>query len=272
MNFPYEHFLVSVADQVATVSFNRPAKSNSLNEQTWDEMKAVFEQLDGEPEVRAIILAGEGKNFCAGIDLAMLANFSKNADIDCPARKREALMKEIAYLQSTITAIELCRKPVLAAIHRACIGGGVDVTTACDIRYCTEDAYFSIKEVDMGLVADVGTLQRLPKIITSGLTAELAFTGRNMDAKEAVSCGLVTRAYADKATMMEEVTKLAKMIAKKSPIVIRGTKQMIRYTRDHSVPESLQQMSVWNAAYLESKDLQEAVMSFMEKREASFDD
>ena len=146
----------------------------------------------------ALFWGGEGKNFCAGIDLSLLMDVSQYDNIQCEGRKRETVRKFILQLQDCITAIEKCRKPVIAAIHRACIGGGVDIISACDMRYCTEDAYFSIKEVDMGLVADIGTLQRLPKIINLGVVAEMAYTGRNVGGQEAKAINLVNQVYPDK--------------------------------------------------------------------------
>ena len=144
-----QSFSLEIKNHVAHLNFNRPAKSNSLHKEAWHEMKSTFETLSDDPEVRCIILGGEGKNFCAGIDLSLLMDISQYDTIKCEGRKRETVRKFILQLQDCITAIEKCRKPVIAAIHRACIGGGVDIISACDMRYCTEDAYFSIKEVDM---------------------------------------------------------------------------------------------------------------------------
>jgi enoyl-CoA hydratase len=268
----YQHFKVSIENNIASVAFNRPGKANSLHREAWDEMQQIFETLDETPEARVVVLSGEGKNFCAGIDLELLMDIQKYNQIKCEGRKRETLRKFILKLQDTISAIEKCRKPVLAAIHRACIGGGVDIISACDIRYCTEDAYFSIKEVDMGLVADIGTLQRLPKILNPGIMAEMAYTGRKVSGPEASQIGLTTRTYADKELMMMEVMQIAQNIAEKSPLVIRGTKHIMQYTRDHSVSDSLNYMSVWNAGMLMSDDLMEAFQATLQKRKAIFED
>ena len=156
----YQFFNVTINNHIAQVSFNRPEKANSLHMPAWEEMQEVFEALHEDAAVRVIVLSGEGNNFCAGIDLETLMDLQRFGSISCEGRKREALRKFIFKLQDTITAIERCRKPVLAAIHKACIGGGLDIVSACDMRYCTEDAYFSIKEIDLGLVADIGSLQR----------------------------------------------------------------------------------------------------------------
>ncbi len=263
-------FSLEIRNHVAHLNFNRPEKSNSLHEEAWKEMKAVFEHLDDNPEARVVVLGGVGKNFCAGIDLSMLMDISKHDHIKCEGRKREEMRKVIYHLQDCITAIEKCRKPVIAAVHRACIGGGVDIVSACDIRYCTDDAYFCIKEVDMGLVADIGTMQRLPKIIGAGMMAEMSYTGRNVYGPEAKEIGLSNKSYASKEDMITGVTEIAETIAAKSPLVIRGTKEMLLYTRDHTVDESLKYMGTFNAAYLMSDDLKESFMAQMAKRKPDY--
>ncbi|MCL4117586.1 UNVERIFIED_CONTAM: hypothetical protein GTU68_001682 [Idotea baltica] len=233
-------------------------------------MQTTFESLSQNTEVRAIVLSGEGKHFCAGIDISVLMNIQQ-FDSDCEGRKREMIRDFIIKLQNTITAIEKCKKPVLAAIHNGCIGGAVDIVSACDMRYATEDAYFVIKEVDMGLVADIGTLQRLPKIIPHGIVNELAFTGRKMYGEEAKNVGLTNATYADKETMIVEVTKIAETIAAKSPLVIRGTKEIMKYTRDHSVEDSLNYVATWNAAMLISNDIMIAMQANMMKTKPEFE-
>lgn len=267
----YTSFKVTIENHIAQVSFNRPDKANSLHAVAWEEMKAIFEQLDENSEVRVVVLTGEGKHFCAGIDLTTLMDLQKFNTISCEGRKREKLRKFIFKLQDSITAIEKCRKPVLAAIHKACVGGAVDIVTACDMRYSTEDAYFSIKEIDLGLVADIGTLQRLPNIVHPGIAAEMAYTGRKVSGAEAAKIGLTNRVYADQAAMMEDVLKIAATIASKSPLVVRGTKEMLLYKRDHSVQDSLNYMVAWNASMLLSNDLMEAFQASMQKREAKFE-
>lgn len=264
-------FSLDIREHIAHLNFNRPDKSNSLHRPAWAELKQVFEALSDNPDVRCIVLGGEGKNFCAGIDLSLLMDVSQYDTIDCEGRKREKVRQFIYHLQDAITAIERCRKPVLAAIHRACIGGGVDIIAACDIRYCTEDAYFSIKEVDMGLVADIGTLQRLPKILNLGIVSELAFTGRNMTSSEAKQTGLVNQIFHDKDEMHTRVTEIARIIATKSPMVIRGTKEIIQYARDHSVDESLRYMGTYNAAFLITNDLHECFKAQMTKTQPRFE-
>ncbi|WP_259016854.1 crotonase/enoyl-CoA hydratase family protein [Emticicia fluvialis] len=263
---------LTIQNHIAHVVLNRPEKANALNQTAWDELKDTFENLDENPEVRVIVLeGGESKHFCAGIDLSLLMSVAQT-DITCEGRRREKVRKDVLRLQAPVNAIENCSKPVLAAVHGGCIGGGLDIICACDIRYCTEDAFFTIKEIDMGMVADLGTLQRLPKLIGEGRVREMAYTGRHVGGKEAEKIGIVNSAYNDKATMMEEVFKLAATIAARSPLSIRGTKHILLHTRDHTVADGLNYMATWNAAMLLSNDLQEAFMAKSQKRDAGFED
>ena len=268
----FNYFKVDIHHHIAQVAFNRIDKANSLHMDAWLEMETIFNTLSNTKEVRVIILSGEGTHFCAGIDLELLMSLEAFQKIDCAGKRSEKIRNLIQTLQQTVTAIEKCSKPVLAAIHNGCIGGGVDIISACDMRYCTEEAYFTIKEIDLGMVADIGTLQRLPKIISPGMVAELAYTGRKMYGKEAKEIGLVNHLYSSKETLMKSVLEIAKTIASKSPISIRGTKNVLKYTRDHSVEDSLNYMSTWNAAMLLSTDLIEAFTATKEQRKPNFKD
>ncbi|TAE37434.1 MAG: crotonase/enoyl-CoA hydratase family protein [Runella slithyformis] len=261
----FQTFNLTIANHIAHVAINRPDRANALNQTAWHEMKAIFEALDDNDDVRAVVLSGEGKHFCAGIDLELLMDISQFAH-QCEGRKREKLRKRVFELQAPINAIEQCSKPVIAAIHGGCIGGAVDIISACDMRYCTDDAYFCIREIDMGMVADLGTLQRLPKLIAPGIVRELAYTGRNVLGPEAERIGLANRSYPDQATLLAEVQKVAEMIAQKSPLSIRGTKAILNHTRDHSVADGLDYIATWNAAMLVSDDLMEAFQAKMQKR------
>ena len=189
-----------------------------------------------------------------------------------PSRRAEHLRQTILRLQGNLTAIERCRKPVLAAVHNTCIGGGVDMICCTDMRYATDDAFFSIREIDIGMAADVGTLQRLPKLIADGVVRELAYTGRNMSAQEAREVGLLNRVYGDRETMMREVLAIAKSIASKSPLAVRGSKEMLLYSRDHSVAEGLNYVATWNAGMLSEADLTAGLEAQMEKRQAVYED
>ena len=266
----FETLDVSIEHQVATVLLNRPDKANAMNATMWDELQQCFEWLDEEPSVRAVILAGNGKHFCAGLDLAVFGN-QEDSSAD-PARRAEKLRRTILRLQGNLSAIEQCRVPVLAAIHNTCIGGGVDMTCCADMRYATEDAYFSIREIDIGMTADVGTLQRLPKIIPDGVVRELAYTGRNMDAEEAREVGFVNKVFDNRETMLREVTAIARSIAAKSPLAVRGSKEMLLYSRDHSVSEGLNYIATWNAGMMSQVDLQAGMEAQMGKTHAVYED
>jgi enoyl-CoA hydratase len=271
MDMPhYDTLEVCLDGHVAEVYLNRPDKANAMNRQMWVDLQHCFEWLDAEPAVRAVILAGNGKHFCAGIDLEMLGQmFGEGMEA---ARRAEAFRRHVLALQDNLSAIEKCRKPVLAAIHHSCVGGGIDMVTCCDMRYASEDAWFSVREVDVGLAADVGTLQRLPKLIPDGVAREMAYTARNVDAEEAKALGLVNRVYENRELMLKDVREIAADIAAKSPVAVRGTKEMILYTRDHSVADALNYVATWNAGMLSSTDVREAMTAKMEKRAAKFDD
>ncbi len=268
-----ETIRLSLADKVATVTLNRPEKANAMNWQMWQDIRSAMQWADRTPEVRAVVLQGEGKHFTSGIDLTMMMGLQGQIQDDCDGRMREKLRALILELQDTLTSLERCRKPVLAAIHAGCVGGGVDLVSCADMRYCSADAYFTIKEIDIGMVADVGTLQRLPKIIGSqGLVRELAYTGRKVDAEEALRIGLVNRVFATREDLHAGVRELALQITAKSPLSIRGTKEILNHTRDHSVADGLQYMASWNAAMLMSKDLMTAMMASMAKQTPEFKD
>ncbi len=251
---------------VAIIELNRPDKANAMVEAMWHEIRDAMRWADTTPEVRVVVLRGAGRHFTAGIDLSMLFSLGKQIGDSCDGRSREKLRRLILDLQDTLTSIERCRKPVLAAIHGACIGGGIDLISACDMRYCSMDAKFSIKEIDVGMTADVGTLQRLPRLIGEGMARELAYTGRNFDGAEAREICLVNRCFDTPEALHEAVLEIARTIATKSPLAVRGSKEMITYARDHSVADSLNYIATWNAAMLMSEDLMEAGKAGMEKR------
>tara|TARA_R100000081_G_scaffold92216_1_gene73394 strand:+ start:997 stop:1809 length:813 start_codon:yes stop_codon:yes gene_type:complete len=267
----YETLLVEQVGKVAHIQINRPEKINAMNRAFWLEIIDVFKWVDETPEVRCAVISGAGKHFSAGIDLQMLAEASSGMDKDI-GRKAEAIRRNVLQLQESFNVIDRCRKPVIAAIHGYCIGGAIDLISACDMRYSTEDASFSIKEIDMGMAADVGTLQRLPRLISDGIMRELAYTGRFVDGHEAARIGLVNRTWGDHVQLMAGVMELAQEIASKSPLAIRGTKEMIRFARDHSVEDGLNYIATWNAAMLQSDDLKVAVMAHMSKQTPEFAD
>jgi enoyl-CoA hydratase len=272
MSVTCETLSVALTEGVVMVELNRPDKANSMSHQMWQDIRSAFRWIDATPEARVAIIAGRGKHFTSGIDLAMLAGLTQRGGGNCEGRLRENLRRQILDLQDTLTAVERCRKPVLAAVHGACIGAGVDLITCCDMRYATAEAYFSIKEIDVGLTADVGTLQRLPKLVPDGIARELAYTGRRFDATEAREIGLVNQVYDSSESLRGGVAEIAATIAGKSPLSIRGIKEMVVYSRDHSVADGLNYVATWNAAMLMSQDLTEAVAAATEKRRAVFGD
>ncbi len=258
----FETLTVQLDGAIATVRLNRPDKSNAMNAVMWQEIRRAFEWVDTTREARVAVLEGEGRNFTAGIDLQMMMGLAPQIQDDCDGRTREALRRVILDMQDTLTSLERCRKPVLAAIHGACIGGGIDLICCADMRYASSDAYFSIKEIDIGMVADVGTLQRLPKIVGSqGWVREVAYTGRRFEAAEAREMGLVQRLFESREALQVGVREVAASIAAKSPLSIRGVKEMLSYARDHSVADGLNHVASWNAAMLMSEDLSKAMMA-----------
>lgn len=268
MNPPkhFETLRLTVSAAIACVELNRPDRANAMNMPMWDELREAFTWIDQTPDIRVAILRGTGKHFCSGIDLDMLTAISAEITDPCKGRQSEKLRRLILNLQDTLTSLERCRKPVLAAIHGACIGGGVDLVCACDMRYCSAETHFSIKEVDLGLTADVGTLQRLPRLIGEGMVRELAYTGRNLGGSEAHAIGMVNRCYGSAEELHAEVMKLAQTIAAKSPLAVRGSKEMISYARDHTVADGLNYVATWNASMLLSDDLDEAIAAARAKR------
>ena len=252
----FESLAVALDGPIATVRLNRPDKANAMNLAMWHDIRRAFEWVDRTPAARVAVLEGQGRHFTSGIDLQMMAGLLPSIHDDCDGRARENLRRLILDLQDTLSSLERCRKPVLAAIHGACVGGGIDLVCCADVRYASADARFTVKEIDIGMVADVGTLQRLPKIVgAQGWVRELAYTGRTVDAAEAQSVGLVTRVYPTREALQAGVREVAAAIAAKSPLSIRGVKEMLNYARDHSVADGLNHVATWNAGMLLSEDL-----------------
>jgi len=279
----FETIQLTLDRGVALVELNRPRKMNAIHRPMWDEIRLAFRQLSTMKEARVAVLCGVGPHFCAGIDVAMLADdVSNGASNDgkadnpdretCPGRIREKLRLSVLDLQDVVNTIELCAKPVLAALHGVCYGAAIDIATACDMRYASEDARISVKEIDLGLTADVGVLQRLPRVIGEGMAREMAYTAREVSGREAKEIGLVNRCFATREELLEGVTQIARTMAEKSPLALRGCKEMFRYTRDHSVPDALNYIATWNAGMLLSEDLSEAMTAFQQKRAPKFRD
>lgn len=270
-NYQFENLNVSSPrENVLHVELNRPDKRNAMTAEMWQEIISCFNSASNDPCVRAIVLSGRGKIFTAGLDLmAAAGHLTPNPDLDT-ARNAFKFLEFIKFAQESITVVEKCRKPVIAAIHNACIGGGVDLTTACDIRLCTRDAYFCVKEVDVGLAADIGTLQRLPKVIgNDSLARELCYTARNLESLEAEKVGLVSHVYENQEDLIKNAIEMAAHIATKSPVAVQGTKIHLNYSRDHTTDEGLQYMATWNAAMLQTEDIMKSAEAFMMKKPTS---
>ncbi|XP_037675932.1 delta(3,5)-Delta(2,4)-dienoyl-CoA isomerase, mitochondrial isoform X1 [Choloepus didactylus] len=265
----YESLRVtSVQRHLLHVQLNRPEKRNAMNKAFWSEMVECFNKIAQDADCRAVVISGAGKMFTSGIDLVDMASVLQKPKGDDVARTSWHLRDLISRYQETFSVIEKCPKPVIAAIHGGCIGEGVDLISACDIRYCTHDAYFQVKEVDIGLAADVGTLQRLPRIIgNQSLVNELAFTARKMMADEALDSGLVSQVFTDQETLLDAAFALAAEISSKSPVAVQGTKVNLVYSRDHSVAEGLNFMRSWNMSMLQTENIMKSVQALMEKKE-----
>ncbi|XP_075480189.1 delta(3,5)-Delta(2,4)-dienoyl-CoA isomerase, peroxisomal [Primulina tabacum] len=256
--------------RVFYIYLNNPSRGNALSSDFFTEFPDAVASLDQNPDVAVIILSGSGKHFCSGIELETLNSKTDSSESTGPGHAAEKLRREIKVMQRAVNAIEECRKPVIALIHGACLGGGVDIAAACDIRYCMQSTFFSVKEVDMALAADLGSLQRLPRIVGFGNAMELALTGRRFTGLEAKELGLVTRVFGTKQDIDQGVESIAEEIAAKSPIAVVGTKRVLLQSRDLTVDQALDYVATWNAAALQSKDVGEAIAAHVHKRKPVF--
>ncbi|MDW3217676.1 MAG: crotonase/enoyl-CoA hydratase family protein [Acidimicrobiales bacterium] len=272
----YTCFEIEESDGVAHVRLSRPDAYNTMIPAFWSELPEIVDELSDSGRVRAVVLSSTGKHFCAGMDLSVFAGGSDavggGSERRELGRERAALRLNVLHLQRAFTSFEEARMPVLAAIQGGCIGGGVDMVTAADCRYATEDAFFCIQEINIGMTADVGTLQRLPKLIPDGVVRELAYTGRRMPAAEALQHGLVNQVFADQDAMLSGVHEIAAEIASKSPLAIHGTKETILYTRDHTVEDSLKYIAAWQTGMFQPTDMAESFTAKAEGRDTDFED
>ncbi|KAG0495644.1 hypothetical protein HPP92_000335 [Vanilla planifolia] len=253
------------------IYLNRPAQRNALNLSFFSDLPRALSLLSVLPSARAVVLAARGPHFCSGIDLSALQSISSLSSLNPdPAASAVLLRRRIVPLQTAISAIERCRKPVVAAIQGACVGGGVDLAVACDVRFCSRDAFFAVKEVDLALTADLGSLQRLPRIVGYGNATDLALTGRRISAEEAKGMGLVSRVFDSPTALEEGVDLIARGLAEKSAVAVIGTKAVLLRSRDQTVEDGLDYVATWNSAMLMSRDLVEAVAAQMEKRKPNF--
>lgn len=262
LTFPKPH--------IALVTINRPKKLNAMNLKMYQEIQSTFESLGSNPEVWVIIITGSEKTFCAGMDLNDFASLG-NYHSEDPARRALYLQKGVKSLQDPISSLENCGKPVIAAVSGYCIGAGVDLLSACDIRYCSKNAMVSVREVVIGMAADIGSLQRLPKIVgNDSWIRELVFTGRDATAQESKENGLFSKIFNTHEELLQEAMKIAEIIAQRSPIAIIGSKRNLSYARDHSVSEGLNFVANWNGWALQSPDFMNAIMAQMQKKKPEF--
>ena len=268
-------FKLDVKNHVGNLVLSRQEELNTMSRDFWVELGEVLEVINKDSDIRVVVMSSTGKHFCAGMDLNAFTNGVDNIPDDKKpdhARIGEAVYRVAKELQEYISTLEKIRVPVIAAIHGGCIGGAVDMVTACDIRLASDDAFFCIQEINIGMAADVGTLQRLPKIIPDSKMREMAYTGRRMYADEAKEAGLVSGTYGSQEELLEAANKLASEIASKSPVAIYGLKAVMNYSRDHNVNDSLEYNALWSGAMLSQKDMTEQMTANMEKRDASFNE
>lgn len=264
-------FDIAIDGPVAVLSMNRPDKANGMTPDFWGDLPRLMRELDAMPVIRCAVIEGRGKHFTGGMDLSAFDGIAELTKAE-PARGAFALRRLILKLQDSFTAIEQVRFPVIAAMHGACLGGGIDMISACDLRLASADAFFGIEEINIGMAADVGTLQRLPRLIAPGIVKELAYTGRRFSGEEAKAWGFVNEICADAETVQARGRELAREIAAKSPIAIAGIKQAVDYARDHAVRDGLDQIATWNAGMLRPEELMTAIQAKMAKKEAVFAD
>ncbi len=265
----FETLDVTTEGAIATVTLNRPGQLNAMNGAMFNEIGQAFRWIDAETDARAIVLAANGKHFTAGLDLKE-SGAVLNANEGDPARVREKLRRHILHLQNCFTALEQCRAPVIAAIHGACLGGGIDLVSACDIRVCSSDVWFSIQEINVAIVADVGTLQRAPYLLPNGILRELAYTGRKFAAEEASKYGFVNAVTETRDQAIAKATEIALEIASKSPLAVAGTKAILNHSRDHTIDDGLDYVATWNSGQLLGEDLMKAATAALTRETVTF--
>ncbi|WP_306249930.1 crotonase/enoyl-CoA hydratase family protein [Parvularcula sp. IMCC14364] len=260
----YTCFDVSHDNGIAHIQLSRPEKRNSMILEFWDELPELVREIDKDGSTRVIVISSTGPHFTSGLDLGAFAGATTNKgagqnEVHQQATAGLGFYQNVLRMQDCFTALEKARVPVLVAIQGGCIGGGVDMVTACDMRYCTADAFFTIYEINIGMTADVGTFPRILNHLPEGVVRELAYTGRRMSAAEAQSLGLVNSVYDDQDAMLEGVMATAREIASKPPMAIYGCKNIITYARDHSTEDTLDYIGIWNATMLQQSEIMEAM-------------
>ncbi|KAH7396925.1 ClpP/crotonase-like domain-containing protein [Phaeosphaeria sp. MPI-PUGE-AT-0046c] len=271
-DYKYDFFNVTFpSEYVAHVEINRPEKLNAFHEVMWLNIAKIFNKLSHDPSVRAVLLTGAGPPFTAGLDVTAASQGQLSSTASDSARTATSLRRHINEFQDCITALEKCEKPVIAVFHGISYGLALDMSLACDIRFSTSTTQFSVKEVDIGLAADIGTLSRLPHSVGNhSWIKEIAFSARIFGSDEALQHGLVSRVYEDKDKAVGAALELASLIASKSPVAVQGTKHIINYSRERTVADGLQYTAVWNAAMLQTQDVKDAMLSGLQKKKATF--
>ena len=264
-------FDVEINNSIAHIRFNRPEKRNSMNEDFWTMFPKEVEELDDSGEIRALIVSSTGPHFSAGIDLSMFKDDIVENETDNEiGRSRGYFLQQLKFLQNAVSCLEAARFPVVTAVQGGCIGGGIDLITAADIRICTKDAFFLIEEINVGLAADIGTIQRLPKIIPAGIAREWTMLGEKVSADRAKEVGLVSSLHDNHEEMMKNAFEIAEKLASKTPLAMWVTKETLNYSRDHTVKESLENVALWNAATLHKEDVMSTMMSKMQKKKPEY--
>jgi enoyl-CoA hydratase len=266
-------FEVETRNKIAHIRLSRPEAMNSMNLEFWDELPEIVRSIDDAGEARVIVVSSTGRHFTAGMDLSVFTsgNLNPNADAEV-GRQRANRRRDVLRLQETFSCLDRARMPVLAAVQGGCVGGGVDLVSACDARYCSEDAFFCIQEINIGMTADVGTFPRLAHLVPQGLVRELAYTGRRLHAEEALSAGLVNRVFESHDELVGGVMDVAREIAARSPLAVWGSKEMLNYARDHSIADGLDYIATWQTGMFQPTDMMEAFAARSEKREPRFQD
>ena len=264
-------FDVEINNSIAHIRFNRPEKRNSMNEDFWTMFPKEVEELDDSGEIRALIVSSTGPHFSAGIDLSMFKDdIVENETDNEMGRSRGYFLQQLRFLQNAVSCLEAARFPVVTAVQGGCIGGGIDLITAADIRICTKDAFFLIEEINVGLAADIGTIQRLPKIIPAGIAREWTMLGEKVSADRAKEVGLVSSLHDNHEEMIKNAFEIAEKLASKTPLAMWVTKETLNYSRDHTVKESLENVALWNAATLHKEDVMSTMMSKMQKKKPEY--
>ena len=268
----YSCFNLDIVDGIAHLRFSRPDKFNSFTPEFWRELPHAINDISNDARARVIVLSAEGKHFTAGMDISVFMSGGLDAPPDNREIEAEAFRHHLKGLQETFSVLENARQPVLAAIQGGAVGAGVDLSTACDCRYASADAFFCVQETAIGMTADVGTFPRLAKVIPEGWARQMSYTAERLPAAKAKEIGLVNEVFEDHEALLDGVIKIAEKIAGNSPLAVTGCKRMINYARDHTTADALDYVGVWNAGMLSTDAIKESYIAKSEKRAPDFPD